>query len=116
MKINENHKIAIIITRDDKRHKVAKLLNKNGFLCHFGAVGKGTAPSELSALLGLAGSAKAIFFVLIDQAQVQALFQLLDQELNFSTKKGEGLAFTVPISSVASEEMLELFGHLTNLR
>ncbi|HHX49658.1 MAG TPA: hypothetical protein GX709_04640 [Clostridiales bacterium] len=103
----EKYKIAFIIIEDNKRNKLSKCLNANDFNCHFGSIGKGTASSELASLWGFSEPEKSIFFLIIEESRIQELFNLLKTEFNFASKRGVGLAFTVPIVSIAHLDMIK---------
>jgi hypothetical protein len=103
----EKYKIAFIIIEDTKRNKLSKCLNSNDFNCHFGSLGKGTAPSEAASLWGFSEPEKSIFFLVVEESRVSELFKLLDEEFNFTSKHGAGLAFTIPIVSIAHMDIIK---------
>lgn len=103
----EKYKIAILIVEDAKRNKLSKFLNAHKFNCHFGALGKGTAPSEIASLLGFSEPNKAIVFMVVEENRVSELFKLVDEEFCFTTKRGAGLALTIPIVSVAHIDIIK---------
>ena len=109
----ENYKIAIIIIQDSKRKKLAKFLNANNFNCHFGLLGKGTAPTDISAIWGLSETDKSLFLTVIKESQSRKFFNLIDKEFHLSTKAGHGIAFTIPISSVAHLNILNFMEGIT---
>jgi len=60
--------------------------------------GKGTAHSELVDMLGL-NIQKTIIFSVVREDMVDTIMQCLDEKFN-TIRKGKGIAFTVPMSSV----------------
>lgn len=102
----EKFKLAIIIVNDAKKKKLAKMLNAKNFNCHYGTLGKGTAPTDMAALWGLSEPEKGIFFVVVRASRVDELFCALEEEFNFTGQKGVGVAFTIPIVSVAHIDII----------
>ena len=60
---------------------------------------KGTATSETLYLLGLEDSDKSVIFSVIREDLETEILQGLDEKFH-SLKKGKGIAFTLPMSSV----------------
>lgn len=60
--------------------------------------GKGTANSELVALLGL-NTHKAVILSVIREDLTQTILHTLEDKFN-TIKKGKGIAFAVPMSSI----------------
>ena len=62
-------------------------------------LGQGTAHSDMLYMLGLEDSDKSVIFSVIREDKVQEAMHALEDK--FSTlKKGKGIAFTIPLSSV----------------
>ena len=59
----------------------------------------GTAQSEMLYMLGLEDSEKSVIFSVIREDRAQEILQGLDDKFQ-SVRKGKGIAFTMPISSV----------------
>lgn len=61
--------------------------------------GEGTAKSEMLRMLGLAESEKSILFSVIREDRVRAVCDGLSEKFK-TVKNGQGIAFTIPLSSV----------------
>lgn len=59
----------------------------------------GTAQSEMLSLLGLEDSEKSVILSVIREDRAQEILQGLDDKFQ-TVRKGKGIAFTMPISSV----------------
>ena len=60
---------------------------------------QGTARSETLYMLGLEDSDKSVIFSVIREDRAQEILQGLEDKFN-TIRKGKGIAFTIPISSV----------------
>ncbi|MBE7100130.1 MAG: hypothetical protein E7364_00785 [Clostridiales bacterium] len=60
---------------------------------------QGTARSEMLYMLGLEDSDKSVIFSVIREDRAQEILQGLEDKFN-TIRKGKGIAFTIPISSV----------------
>lgn len=70
------------------------------------ALGNGTASSEILDYLGLGETEKDIVLSIISSDSVFDIFKKLREEMHFNDP-GNGIAFTVPISSVDCSSSLE---------
>lgn len=61
--------------------------------------GEGTAKSEMLRMLGLTESEKSVLFSVIREDQVRLLCDGLAEKFK-TVKNGQGIAFTIPLSSV----------------
>ncbi len=61
--------------------------------------GEGTAKSEMLRMLGLAESEKSVLFSVIREDRVRAVCDGLSEKFK-TVKNGQGIAFTIPLSSV----------------
>ncbi|MBQ7299509.1 MAG: hypothetical protein IJW77_06690 [Clostridia bacterium] len=61
--------------------------------------GEGTAKSEMLRMLGLAESEKSVLFSIIREDRVRAVCDGLSEKFK-TVKNGQGIAFTIPLSSV----------------
>lgn len=68
---------------------------------HFQSIilARGTATSEIRSALGISEPEKDIAFCFIEKHHVNYVFKLIDEEFQFS-KKHNGIALTIPVSSV----------------
>lgn len=60
---------------------------------------QGTARSETLYMLGLEDSDKSVIFSVLREDKAAEAMQALDEKFN-TLKKGKGIAFTIPMSSV----------------
>lgn len=104
-------KLVFIITERKYGKKLGMMLNENGYDIHNAFLGRGTAPDELSAYLGLGEPEKVIFTCFVDNDRAKELLELLDKDF-FSGDSG-GLAFTIPVSSASNIDVVKL---ITDLR
>lgn len=98
--------VAIITSRSDG-NKVIDTLNANNFLLHNATIGRGTAPDSLSACFGVGESEKAVIFVITSDEHVSPLLNILEAEIGIGRKPNKGIAFSVPINSVANLKVLK---------
>ena len=61
--------------------------------------GEGTAKSEMLRMLGLTESEKSVLFSVIREDRVRAVCDGLSEKFK-TVKNGQGIAFTIPLSSV----------------
>ena len=61
--------------------------------------GEGTAKTEMLRMLGLTDSEKSVLFSVIREDQVRPLCDGLSEKFK-TVKNGQGIAFTIPLSSV----------------
>lgn len=68
---------------------------------HFQSIilARGTATSEIRTALGISEPEKDIAFCFIEKHNVNYVFKLIDEEFQFS-RKHNGIALTIPVSSV----------------
>lgn len=81
------------------REKLAKLLGEGGVPVYFMLHGHGSASSELLEYLGIGEPKKSVAIGILDRSDVSRIYNLLNEEISIS-KKGRGIAFTIPISSM----------------
>ena len=73
----------------------------SGFEVNFqtAALGRGTAKSETLHLLGLEETDKGVIFSVIKEERTEEILRELENKFQ-TLKKGKGVAFTVPLTSV----------------
>ena len=76
------------------------------------ALGTGTADAEMLNLLGLADSDKTVIFSVIGEARAPEALRTLEEKFR-TIKDGQGIAFTVPFSSVIG---VSVYAFLSNNR
>lgn len=99
----------ITIVDRDKGQIAVDLLLKEGVLFHRIVLGRGTAKTEILDLLGLGDTPKDIIFSVLPELRTRRAMSKLKKTLQFDNP-GHGIAFTVPISSVAG---VRTFKHLS---
>ncbi len=72
----------------------------------------GTAPEKMLTLLGLTDSEKAVIFSVIQEEKIPRAISLLEEKFK-TIKGGNGIAFTIPLTSVIGKL---IFGFLSNNR
>ena len=72
--------------------------------------GKGTANSQMLALLGLAESDKAIILSYIREDKIKETLEVLSEKFN-KVKHGNGIAFTVALDSIIGVSAYQLLSN-----
>ena len=91
--------VVVVICDYSIREKLAKLLGEAQLPVYFMLHGHGSASSELLEYLGIGEPKKSIAIGITDRSNVNKIYSLLNEEISIS-KKGRGIAFTIPISSM----------------
>lgn len=73
--------------------------------------GKGTAPSELISLLGFAHDERAIIISIVKEEHVKEIMSAYEDKY-FKLKHGQGIAFTVKMSSMIGKMVYEYFSNM----
>ena len=108
------NKLELLITIVDRRKGefYADLIQSFDVNMQMLCFGQGTAKKEMLSLLGLVNSDKTVIFSVIREDKIESA--LLELEDKFKTiKNGNGIAFTVPMSSIIG---VAIFGFLSNNR
>ena len=92
-------KLLVTIVNRSKTEFYMDLLTAFDVNFQTAVLGKGTAHSDMLYMLGLEDSDKGVIFSVIREDKVQEAMQTLDDKFQ-SLKKGKGIAFTIPMSSV----------------
>ena len=66
--------------------------------------GKGTAPREILAALGLADSDRAVIFSVIGEDRLPAALESLEEKFK-TIAGGKGIAYTIPMSSIIGKSI-----------
>jgi nitrogen regulatory protein PII len=80
--------------------KIIHLFTERGATYNLLMLGRGTASTEILEYLGLGATEKELLLSLMPRYVAKELLVKLDEQINLS-KPGSGVAFTVPLSSVA---------------
>ncbi len=70
--------------------------------------GTGTAPTALGEIFGTGESAKSVITATIEERYLDGVWRCLKDKFDFGVKRGSGLAFTVPVRSVAGPATLRI--------
>ena len=102
-------KLLITVVDRPKAEFYLDVLSQFEVNCQMVLSGKGTANSDLIDLLGL-NINKAVILSVVRDDMVDSVMQCLDDK--FATiRKGKGIAFTVPLSSVIGVNMYQFLSN-----
>lgn len=102
----QNVVLMITITKRSMSEKYISYFEKNNIIMTLGKYARGTAANETLEYLGIGDREKCILFSTMTEEKSKTI--LKDFKLQFGiTKAGEGIAFTIPISSVSSKKALD---------
>jgi len=108
-------KIIITIVNRGKAEKVTELFKKHDIRFNIICLGRGTANSEILDYLGLGETEKDIVISVVHEENVQSVMQELNDKMKFS-KPGNGIAFTIPITSVDGAVTLDYICGLIDVK
>ncbi len=83
-----------------KGENVLDLLREDGILQNVICHGHGTAPSSILEMLGLGSSEKDVVLSFVKNENSKKIIKHISERMEFS-KPGKGIAFIVPLQSVA---------------
>ena len=100
--VSSSEKIDVIFTivSKGKGESVVDITREGGALVNMTCHGRGTAPSGILEMLGLGAPEKALVMSFVTTEQSAGLLEKISKGLDFA-KAGKGIAFTVPLQSVA---------------
>lgn len=103
----QNATLSLLFTIVDrgKGENVTRLLQKDGVGNHLIALGTGTAHRDLMSLLGLRDTEKDVVVTFLPAQKANRAMRRLSHALEIDLP-GKGIAFTVPLSSVAGKRTL----------
>lgn len=112
-KLTNMDKIKLLITIVDryKGEKIVEFLKSEKIAFHLIALGHGTADSEILDYLGLSENEKDIILSVIPECKTKFILNHLNQNMTFY-KNGNGIAFTLPISSFSGVFTNQIFDEL----
>ncbi len=73
---------------------------------------KGTAPSDIQRYLGIMDTGKAVILSIVNESRIKEILVAYEDKF-FKTKNGNGVAFTIPISSIIG---VSVYQFLANIR
>ena len=100
-------KVMMIIIDRNKTDKLLSKLEQIGVNFPHVFRAEGTAKSEILNLLGVGHSEKSIIFSTVTQETVLKVKEILTKDFDI-LKKGNGIAFTLPITSVSGPATLQI--------
>lgn len=105
-------KVMMIIIDRNKADKLMSKLNVLGVNFPHVFRAQGTAKSDVLEVLGIGHSEKSIVFCTVTNDDVIKIKDLLTNEFDL-LKKGNGIAFTIPISSVGGPATLQILSGMS---
>ena len=94
-------KLLVTILDRNRGEKVVSICRERGVLFQMVCLGHGTASSEILDCLGLGQTEKAVVLSLVPGGGVPGLLEAFSEKLQIKGP-GNGIAFTVPLSSLGS--------------
>lgn len=100
--VNSSEKIDVVFTvvSKGKGENVVDITRENGALVNMICHGRGTAPSSILEMLGLGATEKEVVLSFVKDEKSAEMLEKISKGLEFA-KPGHGIAFTVPLQSVA---------------
>lgn len=95
-------KLLVFILKHGRGKKLPGLCRKNGIALNLILQGRGTAEKELMTFLGIGDPGKDVVILSVSETRAEELLKELTDALELS-KLGEGVAFSIPFSAVASQ-------------
>ena len=92
-------KLLVTVVNRSKTEFYMDLLTSFEVNLQTAVLGQGTAHSDMLYMLGLEDSDKGVIFSVIREDKVQEAMHALEDKFH-TLKKGKGIAFTIPLSSV----------------
>ncbi len=109
----KNIKLFVTIVNRGNGEKVTEMFRENEVMFNIIALGKGTAKSDILNYLGLGETEKDIVLSVIQEDKISFIIKNLKERFNLK-EPGNGVAFSIPISSVDSSAALELISSIVN--
>jgi len=113
LSICDGIKLMVTIIDRGKGEKVADICKENNVSFNFICLGRGTANSEILEYFGLGDTEKDIVMSSVPEDRATSIVRELSKKLQLN-KPGNGIVFTIPISSVAGVVTLQLLTGLMN--
>ena len=106
-------KLSILFTIVDRRKCDFYFDILQGFDVNYQVVlyGKGTAPNEIQTLLGLTNSDKAVIVSVVQNDYIKEILALYEDKY-FKLKNGNGIAFSVSMSSMIGKMAYEYLSNM----
>lgn len=94
-------RMLIVIVDWEQKSNLKKILNNSSMRFCYITKAEGTASSEILDMFGLGQSDKAFAFCILPQALSESLMKQISR-LFLMQRKGNGIAFTIPLSGIAA--------------
>lgn len=108
----ENVVLMITIADKSKSEKYIEYFVENNINLTLGRYGRGTASKEMLEYLGIGNKEKCVLFSFVTLENSKSILKDMERKMQL-LKIGEGISFTIPISSVSSKKALNiLFGQI----
>lgn len=98
---NKRYKLLTTIVARGKGEKVVDLFNKKEIMFNLIILGEGTADSDILDYLGIGEIDKDVVLSIVSEENVEEVMGELREKMKFNLP-GKGIAFTVPLSSIAA--------------
>lgn len=110
--VSNVRKLKLLITVVDRSKTLfyVDLLEQFEVNVQMALYGKGTADSQMRALLGLAESEKSVIISYIREDMVKEALETLNEKFH-KVKNGKGIAFTVSLDSIIGVSMYQLLSN-----
>ncbi len=110
--VSHVRKLKLLITVVDRSKTLfyVDLLEQFEVNVQMALYGKGTADSQMRALLGLAESEKSVIISYIREDMVKEALETLNEKFH-KVKNGKGIAFTVSLDSIIGVSMYQLLSN-----
>lgn len=109
----ENVVLLVTISEKIKSEKYIEYFAQNNVNFTLGRYGRGTASKEMLEYLGIGEKEKCVMFSFTTMEKSKVLLKDMEKKMQLK-RMGEGIAFTIPISSVSSKKALNLlFGEIS---
>ena len=105
--MTEPIKTLFVIVDRGKADRIADRITACGAAYPHIVLGMGTAPNELTELLGIGSPEKDVLIASVPCARLPAVIACLKEEFRFD-EAGKGIAFTVPLASVGGPASLQI--------
>lgn len=100
--INSSERLDVIFTivSKGKGESAMDIIRECGVIMSIICHGRGTAPTSILEMLGLGATEKDVVLSFVKDEQSEEILEKISKKLEFA-KPGHGIAFTVPLQSVA---------------
>lgn len=100
-------KLVVCIVPRGRSERITELCLRARIAFHLTLLGHGTADSSILDYLGLGETEKDVMLLCIKKSAADAFLQQLSDALHLE-QPGHGIAFSIPLSSVAERSTLQL--------